>query len=389
MIPAQQNTILTGVGPGTPGGDLLRRYWQIAACADEISDTNPILRVRLLGEDLVLFRTLDGEYGLVGERCPHRLASLANGSVEAEGLRCPYHGWKFDVVGKCLETPNEPDGVNLGDRVRHTGYPVRRLGGFLFAYMGPGPAPALPHWDVLAWTHGKRWIEKHDLLACNWLQAQENSVDPTHLYWLHGKRFGVGHLSTMKKFDEKHDFIPFDYGIMKRRETPDAESARGTRVDQHPLLFPNILRHVSKKEGGSLEHNLQYRVPVDDTHTQVYAVFFEPCESVRMSPQDDTPVVPYAIRDDEGRYHLDKVLVQDSMIWESQGAIVDRSREFLGKADRGVALFRRMLREQIDLVQEGKAPLGVSSADQEQKLIELDVINERIGLMAPERAGAA
>jgi 5,5'-dehydrodivanillate O-demethylase len=390
MIPSEQNALLTQVGPGTPGGDLLRRYWQPVACTAEVTKEEPIFKVRVLGENLVLYRTTRGEYGLVGERCPHRLASLINGRVDEEGIRCPYHGWKFDATGRCLETPNEPRGSKLVDAVRkQTAYPVRRLGGMLFAYMGPDPVPALPRWDVLAWDFGRRWVEKHDVLECNWLQAQENSVDPSHLYWLHGS-FGMAHLAeTVKGYDEEHEFVPFEFGIMKRRITPGKNPGDGKKVDQHPLLFPNILRHVSKRGPGVYEHNLQYRVPIDDTHTQVYAVRFENCDTVRMGPDADTPMELYEFYDADGKYRLDKVLVQDSMCWESQGEIVDRSQETLGAADKGIVILRRMLREQIETVQKGGVPLGVVPQQKSPSIIELDVINERIGLMTPQRQGAA
>lgn len=390
MIPQEQNEMLTRVGPGTPGGELLRRYWQPVGCAAELTKEAPIIKVRVLGEDLVLYRTKSGEYGLITERCPHRLASLVNGRVDENGIRCPYHGWKFDTAGRCVETPNEPPGSNLKDAVKkQRAYPVQRLGGMLFAYMGPEPVPALPRWDVLVWDHGQRWIDKHDVLRCNWLQAQENSVDPSHLYWLHGS-FGTAHLSeTVDGYQEQHDFIPFEYGIMKQRKTPAKKPAEGFKIDQHPLLFPNILRHVSRRGPGQFEHNLQYRIPIDDHHTQVYAVRFEASKDSRMNADADVPVLPYEFYDAAGKYRLDKVLVQDSMCWESQGSIVDRSQETLGAADRGIVLLRRMLREQIELVQKGGTPLGVLAKDRAPAIIELDVINERIGLNTPERRGAA
>jgi 5,5'-dehydrodivanillate O-demethylase oxygenase subunit len=390
MIPVEQNEMFTRVGPGTPGGELLRRYWQPVACAAEVTKEAPITKIRVLGEDLVLYRMTTGEYGLINERCPHRLASLVNGRVDAEGIRCPYHGWKFDPAGRCLETPNEPPNSKLKEAVKkQRAYPVRKLGGMLFAYMGPDPVPALPRWDVLVWDFGRRWIEKHDVLQCNWLQAQENSVDPSHLYWLHGS-FGMAHLATtVDGFQEEHEFVPFEYGIMKRRITPSKKAGEGPKIDQHPLLFPNILRHVSRRGPGLYEHNLQYRIPIDDTHTQVYAVRFENCEGVTMSPDVDAPVEPYEFRDAAGKYRLDKVLVQDSMCWESQGEVVDRSLETLGAADRGIVMLRRMLKEQIEVVQKGGSPLGFIPRDQEPSIIELDVINERIGLVTPQRQKGA
>ena len=157
MTPREYSDAVTRAGPGTPAGERVRRYWQPSAAAAELTEETPILKVRLLGEDLVAYRDLSGTYGLVGEQCSHRKASLAFGRVEEDGIRCAYHGWKYDCTGACIETPAEPEGSTLKDSIHHTAYPVEKLGGMLFAYLGPAPAPALPRWDVLAWEHGRRW----------------------------------------------------------------------------------------------------------------------------------------------------------------------------------------------------------------------------------------
>jgi 5,5'-dehydrodivanillate O-demethylase len=384
MLTREENQILTRVDAESPGGQLLRRYWQPVAIAAELTDEKPIKAVRALGEDLVAYKDKKGNYGLVGEHCPHRLASLAYGRVDEEGIRCPYHGWKFNAAGRCLEQPAEPPGSTYKNEIQQVAYPVQKLGGLLFAYMGPLPAPALPRWDVLAWQNGRRWIQKQTLLNCNWLQAMENSVDPSHLYWLHG---ATAHLGKLGEYDEKHDFITFEFGIMKRRTTGISAGERG-EVDQHPLLFPNILRHVLKTKNqkeGKVRHNLQFRLPVDDTHTQVFVVMFEPSETERTSSEADVPFEHLAVRDEEGKYRLEQVLVQDAMAWETQGPVMDRSREHLGTGDRGVVIFRKLLREQIDIMRRGGTPLGCIPKDQERPIIELDVINERIGVGSHKR----
>ena len=386
MLSREDNELLSRVGPGTPAGELLRRYWQPVACAAELTEEKPIKAVQILGEKLVVYRDTAGGYGLVAEQCPHRFASLAWGRVDDEGIRCPYHGWKFNAAGKCIETPAEPKGSTLKDGVRQPAYPVRKLGGMLFGYMGPAPVPALPLWDVLAWEHGRRTVERHSVVECNWLQCMENSVDPSHLFWLHGR---TAHLaSLMDEFEEKEDFIPFDFGIMKRRSTPIKD--KGIQVDQHPLLFPNVLRHVAHDRSGegSHRHNLQYRVPVDDHNTQVFMINFTPEPGTRTPADADAPFSFVPMRGEDGDYRMDMVLAQDVMAWETQGAVLDRTREQLGTADKGIVMFRRLIKEQIALVAAGKMPLGVRPAEAES-LIELDVINERIGLMRPERQGAA
>ena len=387
MLTTEENVMLTRVGPGTPAGELLRRYWHPVAVAGELSEEKPIKRVKILGEKLALFRDKQGRYGLVGEQCPHRNASLAYGRVEADGIRCPYHGWKFDGRGRCLEQPAEPPDSTFKDRVRHKAYPVQKLAGLLFTYMGPEPAPLLPRWDVLAREDGRRWTVIESMLDCNWLQPMENSVDPSHLYWLHGIS---GHLGDhMAQYQEKREFIKFQYGIWKRRTTPGKTPSDPPMVDEHPLLFPSILRHVAKlRDGGGFWHNLQIRVPVDDTNTQVYRVNFVPSSTER-SPLDQDPPYEYsALKTPEGEYNMSVVAAQDAMAWETQGPIADRTREQLGVSDEGIILFRKLLKEQIKIVQRGGDPMGIIRDPKKNKTIYLDVFNERIGLYRSPKSKA-
>ena len=388
MVSREENERMTRVGPGTPAGVLLRRYWQPICPSVDVTAETPIKPVRILGENLVLYRDTTGKLGLVGERCPHRRTSLAFGSVDDEGIRCAYHGWKFNAEGCCLETPAEPADTTLKDSIRHTAYPLKKLGGMLFAYMGPEPIPALPRWDVLAWEQGRRWIRSFAPLNCNWLQCMENSVDPSHLYWLHG---ATAHLKPMlDHYEEKHDFIVFEHGIMKRRTTPPTELGGAPQTDQHPLLFPNTLRHVGHdRKTGLFRHNLQFRIPIDDTHTQVVVANFEPNDKDHAPPDADAPVEYREYRVGEDGYDMSLVAAQDFMAWESQGPIMDRDKEHLGASDKGVATLRRLLRKQIDVVEAGGTPMGVVAAGDQKPVIELDVINERIGLMRPQTQGAA
>jgi 5,5'-dehydrodivanillate O-demethylase len=336
-----------------------------------------------------VYRDKRGRYGVVGEQCPHRNASLAFGRVDEEGIRCPYHGWKYDYTGKCLEQPAEPESGGFKDKIKHLAYPVEKLGGLLWAYLGPEPKPFLPRWDVLAWENGKRWIEKHEIYNCNWLQPMENSVDPSHLYWLHGD---TAHLvGAVERYEEEHEFVPFEFGIMKVRRTPGKKPSDRSQIDQHPLVFPNTLRHVFRtiKTDGLLRHNLQIRVPVDDMHTQIYVVYFTPNDA-DLSPADgDAPWEYFPIRDEKGQYRLDHVLVQDAMAWETQGAIMDRTQEHLGVGDEGIIIFRKLLQEQIKIVRNGGEPLGVIRDSNKNSIIEFDVINERIAVYGIERQKVA
>lgn len=388
MVTREENERMTRIGPGTPAGTLMRRYWQPLCPLAEVTAEKPVKRVRILGENLVLYRDTTGKLGLVGERCPHRHASLAFGRVDAQGLSCPYHGWKFNAEGSCIATPAEDDRSPIKNEVRISAYPVQHLGGMVFAYMGPLPAPALPRWDVLAWERGRRWISHYEPLDCNWLQCMENSVDPSHLYLLHGSS---AHLAPiLDHYDEQHDFIVYEYGIMKRRTTPSKSPGGGTQVDQHPLLFPNALRHVAhNRQTKLLRHNLQFRIPIDDTHTQVIVVNFEPNDKDR-SPADAVVPVNYIdFRAGEDGYDMSLVPAQDFMAWETQGPIMNRAEEYLGAADRGIVTLRRLLRDQIDIVEKGGTPMGIVPASKQDPVIELEVINERIGLVRPDTQTAA
>jgi 5,5'-dehydrodivanillate O-demethylase oxygenase subunit len=381
MLTREENELLTQVGRGTPCGELLRRYWHPVAAAAELAEKKPILPVKILNEELVVYRDRKGNYGLVGEHCPHRLASLAYGRVDDEGIRCPYHGWKFDGAGRCLEQPAEPPDSTFKDRIKHVAYPIQYLGGLIYAYLGPAPAPLLPRWDVLVWEHGQRWIVKDSLIDCNWLQAMENSVDPAHLFWLHGD---TAHLGTrVKKYAEQHDFIRFEYGIKKRRTTLPLATGGKAEVDEHPLLFPSVLRHVATTKGGKEpRHNLQIRVPVDDTHTQVFRVNFVPSETERAPADAAVPLRYSQLKAGPRQYDMSLVSAQDSMAWETQGPRTDRTQEHLGVEDEGVIELRKMLREQIDRVQQGLEPIGIIRDPAKNQLIDLGVFNERIGLYA-------
>ena len=187
MLTAEENELLTRIGPGTPCGELMRRYWHPLAPAVHL-DENPVRRVRLLGEDLTLYRDRSGTLGLIGDRCPHRMMDMQFGIPEETGLRCPYHGWLYDERGTCLETPLEPPDSRFKEKVSIKNYQVQELGGLIFAYMGPEPAPLLPRWDLYIRPDGFRQIVAN-WLPCNWLQVMENRGDVGHPFYLHGPAF--------------------------------------------------------------------------------------------------------------------------------------------------------------------------------------------------------
>jgi 5,5'-dehydrodivanillate O-demethylase oxygenase subunit len=184
VLSAEKQEILTRVGPGTPMGELLRRYWYPIAAESQLA-AGCVRRVRLLGEDLALFRDAHGRLGLLDTRCPHRGAALGYGWVDGAGVRCPYHGWQFGADGNCLDIPTEADAAAPRACVQARAYGAESLGGLIFGYLGPEPAPLLPRYDLYVWEGVLRDVG-HALVPCNWLQIMENSVDPLHVEWLHG-----------------------------------------------------------------------------------------------------------------------------------------------------------------------------------------------------------
>lgn len=357
MLTAEENELLTRVGSGTPAGELLRRYWYPVAFAEDLSEEQPTRLIRLLGEDLVLFRDRSGRVGLLADRCSHRGASMLYGRVEERGIACAYHGWLYDTSGHCLECPAEPAGSLFHLTVKQTAYPVQKLAGLYWAYLGPEPAPVIPRYDILVRKDGRLTVQLRGQVDCNYLQAMENSVDPAHLQILHQETAARGRPITnttrgMTDDVESFTFYVTSYGIMKRRIYKDG------RIDEHPLIFPNILR-----QGNGME----IRVPLDDTHTWIYEVRFTPTENGQLIEEDYEPEIvpadphkdPMGVSHPFTRHRMDRVDAQDYMAWETQGAIPDRAAERLATSDRGVLLLRQVLRENIERVQQGLDPLGV------------------------------
>ena len=368
MESAEQNHDLTRVGRGTPMGELMRRYWQPFAAAVELKD-KWTQRVRLLGEDLVLFRTRTGELGLIAEQCPHRRASFLHGIPTEQGIRCPYHGWEFSTAGACLHQPFETDNPSFRQRVSTDAYPVQELGGLLWAYMGPvtpeRPAPLLPRFDGFV-AEGAIRILGRVVLPVNWLQIMENSLDPVHTEWLHGHQYEFqkereGVKVAISTRHEKIDFREFEFGITKHRLLAGhSEDSDDWRIG-HPIVFPNMLA-VGNGDPKARYHSFQMRVPVDDSHTLHlwYNAYLPPAGAKvppRLRAKLHTYDVPYL--DAQGRFIMDNIDGQDMMAWVTQGPIADRSRENLGASDKGVALYRRVLKREMKKVQDGQDPMGL------------------------------
>jgi 5,5'-dehydrodivanillate O-demethylase len=364
MLTAEQNELLTRVGPGTPMGNLMRRYWQPIAAAVELEKAWT-KRVRLLGENLVLFRDRQGRRGLIAEQCPHRRASFAHGIPTENGIRCPYHGWEFSAAGKCLSQPNEPDNCAFREKVTTPAYPVEELGGVLFAYLGPEPRPLLPRFDGFV-AEGAIRMMGRALLPINWLQIMENSVDPIHTEWLHGHQYEFqkeqeGVKVAISTPHEKIDFREFEFGITKHRLLRGhSEDSDDWRIG-HPIVFPNMLA-VGNGDETSRYYSFQIRVPVDDEHTMHlwYNAYIPPKGAVvprHLTERVHVYDVPF--KDQNGDFILDNIDGQDMMAWISQGPVADRTRENLGSSDKGVAIYRRVLRRELKKMQDGEDPMGV------------------------------
>ena len=349
-------TQLTQVGSDTPMGKYLRYFWHPVAAAVELKDLPK--RVEILGEKLVLFRTLSGELSLVQERCPHRSASLACGMIRENGIQCAYHGWTFNTAGECTDIPAERPTSNLKSRVRITAYPVQELGGLIWAYLGAQPAPLLPRYEFLA---GPQY--NHDVgltvLPCNWLQIAENNMDPYHVEYLHFMYTNYVHEKIGKpkvevRKHQKVDYEVFEYGITKRRlwegESEDFEEW----TVGHPQIWPGTA--VVTYPSGWVQ--AQIRVPINDTSTMIYW-YNAKLRPEGTPPSEECPVWENQFLKTDGSYTTETLNGQDMMVMSTQGVIADRSLETLAESDRGVVLYRRVLLEQLDRIARGEDPLGV------------------------------
>jgi len=374
MLSREENDLLTRVGPGTPAGEMLRRYWHPIAFINELKKRP--LRRRLLGEDLVVFRDDRGRLGLLALRCSHRGTSLEFGHLEDGGLRCCYHGWLYDVEGKILEMPGEPADSTFWQRLRHPAYQVQELGGVIFAYLGPEPAPLLPRYDVLVRDDGVR-ARRARTVNCNFFQMIENSVDQNHLKWLHRTA------KTPTWDDGEINPQPFEYGILNTY-TRHVAGKRYAHVNFFVLPTMNKTGNVEEghppgeHEASSSGEVMRWRVPIDDTHTMHFTVEFgaivdgKPVAKI-MKDESEQGLIESKF----GVYKWDESINwfargdQDRVAQESQGPIYDRTGEHLAYTDRGVILLRRLYKESIEAVQKGLDPLGVVRDAAKNEIIRL------------------
>lgn len=374
MISKEDNQRLTSIAAGTDVGDLLRRYWYPIAAVSELA-RHPTKLVKLLGEELVLFRDAAGKLGLIDAYCAHRRANLVYGMPEADGLRCPYHGWKFAGDGQCVEQPFEETlGKCFKERIKLQSYLAEELGGLIFGYLGPRPAPMVPRWDLLVEENSWREVG-YTLTACNWLQAAENILDPVHVEWLHGvfRNYAAERTGRTERIRKRvhHQKIGFDlgeFGIIKRRILLGEDEEADDWKIGHWLVFP------CTQKGPDM---LRFRVPVDETHTAQWYYSIHPFEKGETQSEEEMPLyhMPSPELDAHGQprfQYLDgDVDPQDNAIFISQGAVYDRTKEILGEADHGVVLYRHLLDAQVKLVQAGKDPINTFRDPEKNRRIDL------------------
>src|SRR5882762_7224072 len=354
-------------------GELLRRYWMPIAAVAELDD-HPTRPVRLLGENLVLYKDKAGTYGLVDRHCPHRRADLSYGYTDSCGLRCHYHGWLWDNTGRCLQQPFEETShpeARFKDRVRIKAYPVEAKAGLLWAYLGPPPAPLVPTWEPFTW--GNRFVQiVFSEVPCNWFQCQENSIDPVHFEWLH-----ANWSRAMSRIDGdrspmhlKVDFSEFEYGFQyKRIRTDTSEHDRLWTVGR-VCLWPN---------GLFTGNHVEFRVPVDDENTLSVMWHFS-CVPREREPhvQNSIPTWQGPIADPAtGRWITSHVMNQDFVTWVGQGRIADRSQEYLAASDRGIVMIRRRFLQDLERLKEGKDPKGIVRDPAKNRAIELPVAERK------------
>ncbi len=357
----QEDAELTRVGPGTPCGEYMRRFWHPVAMTSRVTDKPEVIRI--LGEDLVLFQDLSGRYGLVHKHCAHRRMSLEYGKIEEHGIRCAYHGWKFDVDGKILDTPGEPENSPIKDRVCLGAYPVEEVKGLIFAYMGPPEEkPDFPYLDSMD-------IESHDLVPysihspCNWLQESENSIDPIHSVFLHGRINGP-QFPGLENFVElpvvEYHTIPTGFMYSHARRVDDLVWVRF-----HDHLTPNFAQNggmfqsYSKPTFFGRPSLSKWVVPIDDTNSRKFGWrhFDDTNEVLRRGKRDE---VGWESVDFYGQTaHRDREEIMsnpgDWEAWTSQGPINIHHREYLGTTDKGVSQLRNRLRRHIRAVANGKS----------------------------------
>jgi phthalate 4,5-dioxygenase len=404
MMTNEENRLLTETGRGTPAGELLRLYWQPVSLSEELPPGASPLKTTILGENLALFRDEKGRAGLLGIHCSHRGTDLSYGRVENGGLRCLYHGWLYDIQGRCLEQPGEPRGGEHRDNIRHLAYPCTEAGGVIFTYMGPGQPPLFPNYEFLKASPDQLYVSKifHE---CNYQQANEGNIDPVHLSFLH--RF-------LQKRDEEYRGVrgagESHYNLVARNIAPtiDVELTDfGVRIytvrkleggKKYLRVSYFILPNLSAFPGqtGGEGYSVNWHVPIDDTHHWKYTFVYSSKaalqrEVVSRERSELTPGYRLA-RKEANRYLQDREAMKthtyagmgsgfqahDAFATASQGAIQDRTEENLVFSDKAIVAARKLLEKAIKDVQAGREPPHVIRSSDQNRFPHLLVVSDMI-----------
>ena len=391
MLTSEENELLTRIAPGAPAGELLRRYWQPAALSEELPPDGAPLPVRLLDEDLVLFRDAHGEPGLLGIHCSHRGADLSYGRLEDGGLRCLYHGWLYDRTGRCLEQPGEPVGSTFHDRIRHPAYPCIERAGVIFAYLGPGEPPLLPAYEFLTVPRENRFVTKL-FSDCNYLQGNEGNQDPVHLSFLHTINTASARASNPLQGRERAPRIECEtteWGVRIYAIRGDGADSRFVRISN--AILPNLTCFAGGPSDG---HSVNWHVPIDDTHHWKYTFIFR-----RGGPLDQQATAAgragvdpgyHPTRSKANRYLQDReeqrtltfsgmgtiFQIHDLCATEGPGPIQDRTTEHLGASDTGIIATRKRLISAISDVQAGRDPPHVVRSPDDNRFPDLVTVAE-------------
>ncbi len=384
MLKQEDSDRLTKVGPGTPGGTLLRRYWLPILLSREVAEPDGApVRVRHLGEDLLAFRASDGRIGLVDAFCPHRRAPLFFGRNEECGIRCAYHGWKFDVSGTCVDMPSEPAGSSLQDKVKLLSYPTVELGGVIWAYLGPSEhQPPPPDYEWLRAPDTHRWVSK-TFEHCNYLQALEGGLDTTHSSFAHNNRLGDKNMVRQQDRSPRLDVEVTDYGYQYVSTRSIDDDRQYVRVYHYIMPTQQVRGNITHREGHRSKlpkMDGHIWVPIDDEHTFVYNWMLSYShdypipsdEAVRLEteagrgPDDHIPGTFKLRQNLSNDYLIDRQMqktetftgirginTQDFALQEGMGPIVDRSREHLGHSDRAIVAMRRLMLQATHALEDG------------------------------------
>lgn len=405
MIPGEENALLTQTDRGTPCGELMRRYWQPAALSEELPEGGAPLKIKILGEELALFRDDQSRPGLIGLHCAHRGTDLSYGRCEDGGLRCLYHGWLYDIHGRVIDQPGEPGGGANQAAIRHPAYPCMETGGVIFAYMGPGDPPLLPNYEFLTVGPEHRTMTKA-LYECNYLQGNEGNIDPVHLSFLHqildeaqiARRRIVQSVNASDNTLLAKDVAPTidvavtDFGLRIYTTRDASADKRYLRVTN--FVMPNLSAFGGSTVGEG--YAVHWHVPIDDHHHWKYIFAFSRTspldEFLRTRSRADLTADYRLTKNAANRYQQDRGSMQtqtftgmgtnfqvhDAFATESQGPVQNRTEENLVSSDKAIVAARKLILNGIKDVQEGRDPQHVIRDPKTNRFANLVVISDVI-----------